>query len=126
MKKYKLTEDENTVQNIETTAFIGKDERSNDWREYQNWLKGLGPDGPDGEPGEPLGTGPNTPDPQFAPEEIEARKQLEKTQAENDVVNARIKLDAATAEGLEIEAECLTEMVAAREKLTALKTIKDG
>ena len=39
MKKYRLTEC--GVQNIETTAFIPNDERNNDWREYQNWLKGL-------------------------------------------------------------------------------------
>ena len=118
MEKYKLTED--GVKNSETTAFIPNDKGNNDWKEYQNWLKGLDAEGED------LGTGPNKPDPQFTPEEIEAKKQFDKTQAANDVVNARIKLDAATAEGLEIEAECLTELKAARKKLTALKTIKDG
>ena len=124
MAKYKLTD--SGVQNIETTSFIPDDMENRDWRNYQNWLKGIGPERPDGEPGEPLGTGPNTPDPQFTSEELEAKKQFEKTQAENDVVNARIKLDAATAEGLEIEAECRTKLEAARKKLTALKTIKDG
>jgi len=54
---YKLTEDENTVQNIKTTAFIPNDERNNDWQEYQNWLKGLDAEGKD------LGTGKNTPEP---------------------------------------------------------------
>jgi len=54
---YKLTEDENTVQNIKTTAFIPNDERNNDWQEYQNWLKGLDAEGED------LGTGKNTPEP---------------------------------------------------------------
>ena len=56
MKKYRLTEDENTIQNTETTAFIPNDENNNDWREYQNWLKGFDADGED------LGTGPNKPD----------------------------------------------------------------
>lgn len=57
MAKYKLTEDENTVQNTETTAFIPNDERNNDWREYQNWLKGLDAEG------KKLGTGKkNKPD----------------------------------------------------------------
>ena len=60
MKKYKLTED--GVQNTETTAFIPNDERNNDWREYQNWLKGLDVDGED------LETGENVPDPQFTAE----------------------------------------------------------
>lgn len=55
MKKYKLI-DKNTVQDTETTAFIPNDERNNDWREYQNWLKGLDADGED------LGTGKNKPD----------------------------------------------------------------
>ncbi len=55
MKKYKLTAD--GVQNTETTAFIPNDERNNDWREYQCWLKGLDVDGED------LGTGYNKPDP---------------------------------------------------------------
>ncbi len=63
MKKYKLTED--GIQNTETTAFIPNDERNNDWREYQNWLKGLDVNGED------LGTSENTPDPQFTEEEIE-------------------------------------------------------
>ncbi|MBW1845530.1 MAG: hypothetical protein JRI94_00445 [Deltaproteobacteria bacterium] len=54
MVKYKLTE--GGVQNTETTAFIPNDERNNDWREYQNWLKGLDVDGKD------LGTGKNTPE----------------------------------------------------------------
>jgi len=65
MKKYRLTED--GVQNTETTAFIPNDERNNDWREYQNWLKGLDVNGED------LGTGPNKPEPQFTAEEIEAQ-----------------------------------------------------
>lgn len=56
MAKYKLTKDENVIQNIETTAFIPNDENNNDWREYQNWLKGLDADGDD------LGTGENIPD----------------------------------------------------------------
>lgn len=43
MAKYKLTED--GIQNMETTAFIPNDERNNDWREYQNWLKGLDAEG---------------------------------------------------------------------------------
>ena len=67
MKKYRLTED--GVQNKETTAFIPNDERNNDWREYQNCWKGFGPDR-DGEEPEDLGTGLNTPDPQFTIEEI--------------------------------------------------------
>jgi len=53
MKKYRLTED--GVQNTETTAFIPNDERNNDWKEYQSWLKGLDADGND------LGTGKNKP-----------------------------------------------------------------
>jgi hypothetical protein len=118
MAKYKLTE--NGVQDTETGAFIPNTNKNRDWRKYQNWLKGLGPDGPFGQPGEPLGTGPNTPDPQYTPEEIEAKKQFEKSQAANAVVEARLKLDAAKAEGLEIEADCLAELETAREKLTAL------
>lgn len=60
MKKYRLTE--GGVQNTETTAFIPNDMGNRDWRNYQNWLKGLGPERPNGEPGESLGTGPNTPE----------------------------------------------------------------
>ena len=57
MKKYRLTKDENTVQNTETTAFIPNDERNNDWQEYQNWLKGIDAEG------EKLGNGKkNKPD----------------------------------------------------------------
>ncbi len=56
MAKYKLTEDENVIQDTETTAFIPNDERNNDWLEYENWLKGLDIDSED------LGTGPNKPD----------------------------------------------------------------
>ncbi len=56
MAKYKLTEDKNVIKNIETTAFIPNDENNDDWREYQNWLKGLDADGDD------LGTGKNKPD----------------------------------------------------------------
>lgn len=57
MAKYKLTEDENTIQDMETTAFIPNDEKNNDWKEYQNWLKGLDADG------KKLGTGKkNKPD----------------------------------------------------------------
>ena len=62
MAKYKLTED--GVKNTKTYAFIPNDERNNDWREYQNWLKGLDVNGED------LGTGPNVPDAQFSPKEL--------------------------------------------------------
>ena len=85
MKKYRLTED--GVQNTETTAFIPNDERNNDWREYQNWLKGLGPDRDEEEP-EDLGTGPNIPGPQFTKEEIELQRIIKVKQAENAVVGA--------------------------------------
>jgi len=85
MKKYKLTD--SVVQNTETNEFIPNDERNNDWKEYQNWLKGLGPDiptNPMSEPTEPLslGTGPNTPDPQYTEEELVAQVQLEQ-----DIIN---------------------------------------
>jgi len=55
MTKYKLTAC--GVQNLETVGFIPNDERNNDWKEYQNWLKGLNVEGED------LGTGKNAPDP---------------------------------------------------------------
>lgn len=119
MAKYKLTEDENVVQNKETTAFIPKAPGEQDWQEYQNWLKGLGPDGPDGEPGEPLGTGPNTPDPQYTPEEIEAKSRFEKTLAENAVIEAKVNLDAATAEGIDRK-RFQDELIKAKADLAAL------
>ena len=74
MAKYKLTKD--GVQNTETTAFIPNDIRNNDWREYQNWLKGLDVEGED------LGTGENTPDPQDPPVQLVVDENEEKIQAE--------------------------------------------
>jgi len=81
--KYKLTED--GVQNTETTAFIPNDEKNNDWREYQNWLKGLNNEGED------LGTGKNTPDPQFTEEELAAQVQLEQNNMNEQKIQNEIK-----------------------------------
>ena len=83
MKKYKLTED--GVQNTETTGFIPNDERNNDWREYQNWLKGLDTEGED------LGTGKNTPDPQFTEKELEIIALREVEQITNEKINDEIR-----------------------------------
>jgi hypothetical protein len=82
MKKYKLTEI--GVQNTETTEFIPNDERNNDWIEYQNWLKGLDVEG------EELGTGPNTPDPQFTEGELatqllQKEKQINEQKIQNEM-----------------------------------------
>lgn len=85
MKKYKLTADENVVQNTETTAFIPNDERNRDWREYQKWLLGLAADGED------LGTGANTPDPQFAEGELEAIALREAKQVINEKIAEETK-----------------------------------
>jgi len=74
MAKYKLTE--SGVQNTETTTFIPNDERNNDWREYQNWLKGL--DSED----KPLGTGLNTSDPQDPPVQLVVDENEEKIKTE--------------------------------------------
>jgi len=83
MKKYRLTE--GGVQNTETTAFVPDDKRNNDWREYQNWLKGLDIEGNN------LGTGPNTPDSQFTPEEIAAQVQLEQNNINEQKIQNEIK-----------------------------------
>lgn len=79
MAKYKLTED--GVQNRETTSFIPNDERNNDWREYQNWLKGFDVEGED------LGTGQNTPDPRITEEELAAQAKQE----ENKIIEEKIQ-----------------------------------
>lgn len=107
MAKYKLTKD--GAQNTETTAFIPDDPGNNDWREYQKWLKDGG-----------------VPDPQFTAEELEARKQLEKTQAENAVIEARGKLDMATAEGIDVKRfeDELTKAGAALVKVGELTEIR--
>ena len=83
MKKYKLTED--GVQNTETTAFIPNDKRNNDWMEYQNWLKGLDAEG------EELGTGKNTPDPQFTEEELAAQVQLEQNNINEQKIQSEMR-----------------------------------
>jgi len=83
MKKYRLTED--GVQNIKTTAFIPNDERNNDWREYQNWLKGLDVEGED------LGAGLNIPDAQFTEEELAAQEQIELDNINEEKIQAKIR-----------------------------------
>ena len=83
MAKYKLTE--NGVQNTKTTAFIPNDERNNDWREYQNWLEGLNAEGED------LGTGKNTPDPQFTAEELIKQTRQEEIEINEEKIQAEIR-----------------------------------
>ena len=85
MKKYRLTED--GVQNTETTAFIPNDERNNDWKEYQNWLEGFGPD----RDGEDLGTGLNTPDPQYTEEELATQELKELDNINEEKIRAEMK-----------------------------------
>ena len=80
-KKYKLTG--SGVQDIETGAFIPKDYNNRDWRKYQEWInKG------------------NTPDPLETTEEKEAKGKRKKREVEQAIVDAKIKKDAATSEGL--------------------------
>lgn len=83
MEKYKLTED--GVQNTETTAFIPNDENNGDWIEYQNWLKGLDKDGED------LGSGLNTPAPQFTTKELEEQVQQEQNNINEQKIQDEIR-----------------------------------
>lgn len=62
MAKYKLNQ--SGVKDTETGGSIPNDMGNRHWAEYINWLDGLDAEGND------MGTGPNTPDPEFTPAEI--------------------------------------------------------
>jgi len=86
MKKYKLTADENTVQNTETTAFVPVSNK-----EYQAWLKGLDANGDD------LGTGKNTPSPQFTASEKIEQEQLKQVQINEKKIQTKMRQMAIEA-----------------------------
>jgi len=86
MKKYKLTANKNIVQNTETTAFVSVDNRI-----YQNWLKGLDPNGDD------MGTGKNTPSPQFTASEKREQEQLKQDEINEKKIQTKMRQMAIDA-----------------------------
>lgn len=86
MIKYKLTAE--GVQDQETGAFIPNNPLNRDWRNYQNWLKKKG----------------NKPDPEFTAEELAVRKDRDTLALQQAIVDAKIRLDGAAAEGMDAAA----------------------
>ena len=75
MKKYKLTVDENVVQNTETTAFVPITNK-----EYQNWLKDK-----------------NTPSPQFTTAEKKEQEKLKIAKVNEQKIQAKMQQMAIEA-----------------------------